>query len=144
MPRRKKSESKVDQLIDELLEDCHSPEDIVGESGLLKQLSKRLIERSLAGELTHHLNTEAQSSADSNDEGEKEGVKHSRNDHSKKTIQTQQGEREIAVPRDRASTFYLSIDRTSHPLLMLFCLKIALFCNGLGIKLTRKGRPSLL
>ena len=55
MSRRKKAPSKVDLLIDELLEDCHSPEDILGESGLLKQLSKRLIERSLAGELTHHL-----------------------------------------------------------------------------------------
>ena len=50
MSRRKKAPSKVDQLIDELLEDCHSPEDILGESGLLKQLSKRLIERSLAGD----------------------------------------------------------------------------------------------
>ncbi len=36
MSRRKKAPSKVDQLIDELLEDCHSPEDILGESGLLK------------------------------------------------------------------------------------------------------------
>ena len=83
MAKTKKPVSKVDQLIDELLEDCHSPEDIVGESGLLKQLSKRLIECSLAGELTHYLNTESQSE-------EKEGVKNSRNGHSKKTIQTQQ------------------------------------------------------
>ena len=59
MAKPQKSVSKVDQLIDELLEDCHCPEDIIGQSGLLNQLSKRLIERSLAGELTHHLKTEA-------------------------------------------------------------------------------------
>ena len=39
---------------DELLEDCQSPEEILGESGLLKQLTKRLVERALAGELNHH------------------------------------------------------------------------------------------
>ncbi len=105
MAKTKKPVSKVDQLIDELLEDCHSPEDIIGESGLLKQLSKRLIERSLAGELTHHLNTESQPTEERSDIGDKEGVKNSRNGHSKKTIQTQQGEMEIAVPRDRAGTF---------------------------------------
>ena len=105
MAKAKKPVSKVDQLIDELLEDCHSPEDIVGESGLLKQLSKRLIERSLAGELTHHLKRES-AAADSPLEGEQETpLNNSRNGHSKKTIQTQQGELEIAVPRDRAGSF---------------------------------------
>ena len=37
MSRKKKAPSRVDELIDELLEDCHSREDILGESGLLKQ-----------------------------------------------------------------------------------------------------------
>jgi hypothetical protein len=53
MARRKKS--KQDTLIDELLQDCHNPKDILGQNGLLKQLSKRLIERALQGELTDHL-----------------------------------------------------------------------------------------
>ena len=101
MSRRKKAPSKVDLLIDELLEDCHSPEDILGESGLLKQLSKRLIERSLAGELTHHLKNppiEPNAIAGS-------PPNNSRNGHSKKTIQTQQGEMELSIPRDRNSSF---------------------------------------
>ena len=34
-----------DELIDQLLAGCSSPEDILGESGLLKQLTKRLAER---------------------------------------------------------------------------------------------------
>ncbi len=50
MARREKS--KQDTLIDELLQDCHDPKDILGQNGLLKQLSKRLIERALQGELT--------------------------------------------------------------------------------------------
>ncbi|MGK7887715.1 MAG: IS256 family transposase [Leptolyngbyaceae cyanobacterium] len=105
MAKSKKTPSKVDQLIDELLEDCQSPDDIVGESGLLKQLSKRLIERSLAGELTHHLNATAPSAEAVSDDRESELPKNSRNGHSKKTIQTQQGEMELDIPRDRAGTF---------------------------------------
>ena len=59
MPRKKKEANRVDDLLDELLSECQSPEDILGESGLLKQLSKRLIERALAGELNHHLKGES-------------------------------------------------------------------------------------
>jgi hypothetical protein len=40
MARGKKS--KQDTLIDELLQDCHNPKDILGQNGLLKQLSKRI------------------------------------------------------------------------------------------------------
>ena len=54
MARKKKQPNRVDELLDELLVDYQSPEDILGKSGLLKQLSKRLIERALAGELNHH------------------------------------------------------------------------------------------
>ena len=57
MARRKQTKNRVDELLDELLADHQSPEEILGESGLLKQLSKRLIERALAGELNHQLNS---------------------------------------------------------------------------------------
>ena len=40
-----RAKSKQDTLIDELLQDAHDPKDILGQSGLLKQLTKRLIER---------------------------------------------------------------------------------------------------
>ncbi len=49
MARKKKETNRVDEMLDELLADCQTAEDILGESGLLKQLSKRLIERALAG-----------------------------------------------------------------------------------------------
>ena len=56
MPREKQVLNRADELLDELLADCQSLEEILGESGLLKQLTKRLVERALAGEFSHHLN----------------------------------------------------------------------------------------
>jgi putative transposase len=55
MVRKKKEPNRIDDMLDDLLADCQGPEDILGESGLLKQLGTRLVERALAGELNHHL-----------------------------------------------------------------------------------------
>ena len=46
---------KQEALLDELLKDYTSPQDILGEHGLLKHLTKRLVERALDAELTAHL-----------------------------------------------------------------------------------------
>ncbi len=43
------------ELIDQLLQDCHSPQELLGESGLLKELTKRLAERVLQAEMEIHL-----------------------------------------------------------------------------------------
>jgi putative transposase len=85
-------------LLDELLKNYKKPEDIVGENGLLKQLSKAILERALEAELTHHLGYEKHS---------KELVKkdNSRNGKTSKTLLTKDGELEINVPRDRQSLF---------------------------------------
>ncbi len=45
---------EADKLIDELIAD-KTPEEIVGEGGLLQALTKRVYERALEGEMTHHL-----------------------------------------------------------------------------------------
>ena len=45
-------------LIDQLLADYKKPEDIIGENGLLKQLTKAILERALQAELTDHLGYE--------------------------------------------------------------------------------------
>jgi putative transposase len=74
------------------------PEDLIGESGLLKQLTKALIERAMKAEMTAHLGYEKHEPA-----GKKSG--NSRNGKSKKTIKGEFGNMEIAVPRDRNSTF---------------------------------------
>lgn len=106
MPSKKKAPCKVDQLLDELLEDCQKPEDILGESGLLKQLSQRLIERSLAGELSYHLKQTAAATAEEPDAvSAQPSAKNSRNGYSKKTVQTEQGPLELSIPRDRLGEF---------------------------------------
>ena len=43
------------ELLDELLSGVSSPEELMGDAGLFKQLKKALLERALGGELTHHL-----------------------------------------------------------------------------------------
>ncbi|MEL6402168.1 MAG: IS256 family transposase [Cyanobacteria bacterium J06626_4] len=89
MPRKKQAPNRADELLDELLADCQSPEAILGESGLLKQLTKRLVERALAGELNHHLN-----------ETDESDRRNSCNGHSSKTVQSEPGELALAIPRD--------------------------------------------
>ncbi len=86
------------ELLDELLKDYQSPEDMFGHDGLLQQLTKAVVERALQGELTHHLGYEKHSP-----EGNNSG--NSRNGKSKKTIRSKRGQLEIDVPRDRASSF---------------------------------------
>ena len=41
-------------LLDELLKDYKNPEDLIGDFGILNQLTKTLLERALEGEMTHH------------------------------------------------------------------------------------------
>jgi putative transposase len=43
------------ELLDSLLADYQAPEDLIGEGGLLKQLTQRLVERALQAEMTEHL-----------------------------------------------------------------------------------------
>ena len=51
----KLNDKQVDDLLDKLISDYKSPEDVVGENGLLNQLTKRVLERVLDSELTDHL-----------------------------------------------------------------------------------------
>ncbi len=43
------------ELLDSLLADYKKPEDLIGEDGLLKQLTKKLVERALEAEMAEHL-----------------------------------------------------------------------------------------
>jgi putative transposase len=94
------------ELIDELLKGYRNPEDLMGEDGIFKQLTKALIERCLSAELDTHLAEEkAELEADSLAEGNTERPKNRRNGHSKKTIKGEFGESEIGIPRDRNGAF---------------------------------------
>ena len=86
------------EALDELLKDYRRPEDLIGENGLLKQLTKALLDRALNAELTHHLGYEKHDPAGYNSGN-------SRNGTSSKTVRGDFGEIELAVPRDRNSTF---------------------------------------
>ncbi|MDQ0808300.1 hypothetical protein QFZ63_000014 [Streptomyces sp. B3I7] len=71
---------------------------LTGEGGLLQQLTKRVLESALEGELTDHLGHERGERA----EGGRENY---RNGHRSRTVVTESGPVEIAVPRDRAGAF---------------------------------------
>ena len=86
------------ELIDKLLGDYKSPEDLLGENGLLREMTRAVVERALHAELTHHLGCGKHDPAG-------RGSGNSRNGTTKKTIQGDFGEAEIAVPRDRNGTF---------------------------------------
>jgi putative transposase len=87
-----------DELIDNLLKDYKKPEDLIGENGLLKQLTKRLLERAMSAELTEHVGYERHDAA-----GQNSG--NSRNGKSAKTLKGTFGTMPIEVPRDRNGTF---------------------------------------
>jgi putative transposase len=103
MSRTKKESNRTDELLDELLLEYRTPEAILGKEGLLKQLSQRLIERALAGELSHHLKPDPLSPEESNESDHPRP--NSRNGYSKKTVQSQHGEMELSIPRDRRGEF---------------------------------------
>lgn len=46
------TQKKTDTLLDEILKGCRAPQDILGEHCLLKQLTKRMIERTLEAEMS--------------------------------------------------------------------------------------------
>ena len=86
------------ELIDKLLADYEKPEDLIGENGLLKQLTKALVERALQAELTTHLGYEKH-----DPEGHNSG--NTRNGSSSKRLKGEFGTVEIEVPRDRQASF---------------------------------------
>src|SRR3954468_24912938 len=86
------------ELIDKLLEGYQKPEDLIGENGLLKQLTKALVERAMNAELTHHLGYQK-------NDPQGRGSGNSRNGTSRKKLKGDFGEIEIEVPRDRESEF---------------------------------------
>lgn len=86
------------EVLDELIKDYKKPEDLIGETGLLKQLTKALLERALGAELTEHLGYEKHDPA-----GYHSG--NSRNGATPKTVKGEFGEIVVETPRDRNGSF---------------------------------------
>src|ERR1700680_1779710 len=86
------------RLIEKLLADYKTPEDIIGENGLLKQLTKAVLERAMQVEMTEHLGYEKHDPAGSNSGN-------SRNGGTTKTLKGDFGEVPLETPRDRNGSY---------------------------------------
>jgi putative transposase len=101
MRREKKEKPISDELIDELLKQGRTAEDV---NGLLKQLTKAVLERALQGELTEHLGYSKHDPAGHNSGNSRNGV-------TRKTLQGDFGAVELEAPRDRNGEFEPQIIR---------------------------------
>jgi putative transposase len=111
-------------MLDELLEG-KEPEEILGREGLLKELTKRLVERALEGEMTEHLGY-AKHAVEGNNTG------NSRNGKTNKRVLTDTGEVRIEVPRDRQGEFEPQLVKKGQRRLPGFDEKVmALYARGM-------------
>src|SRR6202044_669135 len=85
-------------LIDKLLADYKKPEDIIGEHGLLKQLTKALLERAMQAEMTDHVGYAKQDEAGNNSGN-------SRNGKTTKELKGEFGKLRVETARDRNGWF---------------------------------------
>jgi len=114
-----------DEILDQLLDGYKNPEDITGPNGIIKQLTKRLIEKVMQQELTHHLGYSKNSKV-----GDNSG--NSRNGYSEKTIKTDRGEISIETPRDRKGDFEPTIiPKGSRQFKGFDDLILSLYTNGM-------------
>jgi transposase-like protein len=72
------------EVLDAILKDYHGPDDFYGPEGIMKQLTKALVERTMEAELTGHLGYEK------HDQGEK-SIANRRNGKSTKELRTDGG-----------------------------------------------------
>jgi putative transposase len=94
---KKKEPDKLDKLITELTKDA-TAEELLKDSGLLKELKKRLLETALEAEMTEHLGYEKHSP-------DGRGTGNSRNGKTSKRVISANGDLDIEVPRDRKGNF---------------------------------------
>lgn len=116
------------ELLDELIGNAKTQEDLFGKDGIIKNLRKQLVERMLQGELTHHLGYDKHAI-----EGHHSG--NSRNGKTQKTVKTGDGTMEIAVPRDRNSTFEpLLVEKRQNRFKELDDQVLSLYSRGMTVR----------
>ena len=102
MVMARKKEKKEKDIIDQLLDNIDfrglTQDEVVGQGGLIKQLTGKILQRALEAEMTEHLGYEKNSNA-----GDNSG--NSRNGHTEKTVLLENQSTTIDVPRDRNGTF---------------------------------------
>ena len=118
-----------DELADQLLGKAQAEgAELLGPDGLLSQLTKALLERALAEEMTGHLGYGKHDPAG-------RGSGNSRNGTTPKTLLTDVGAVDLAVPRDRDGSFEPQIVRKGQTRLEGFNDRIiALYARGMTVR----------
>jgi putative transposase len=91
-------ERLLDGMIDELIAGKRGEREILGQDGVLGEITRRMVQRALEEELTEHLGYPAGQAPPG-------GAGNSRNGGTPKTLLTDQGRVRIDTPRDRKSRF---------------------------------------
>ncbi len=118
----------IDQVIkDHMAQGKDTRELIEGPDSLLKQLTKAIVERCLEAEMTHHLGY------DKNERGKSAGNR--RNGSSDKTLDSEQGELTLKIPRDRNGDFEPQMVRKHQTRLAGLDSKVlALYARGMTVR----------
>jgi putative transposase len=102
--------------------------ELLGEGGLLRQMTKAVLERALAEELTDHLGYEVGDPSGN-------GTGNSRNGYTPKRLLTEAGAIELDVPRDRAGSHEPQIVRKGQRRLEgIDKIVISLYANGMSVR----------
>ena len=123
-----KKRDLLDELIREHLAEGKNPKELLEEGGLLKQLTKQLVQKCLEAEMDTHLGYEKNERAG-------KGSENRRNGYSKKTLKSEQGEINLGIPRDRAGEFEPQIvSKHQTRLAGLDSKVIALYARGMTVR----------
>ena len=131
--RRRKQKEIADRLkssgaLDEIFAKIDAGEALTGEQGLIGGMLKAALERGLDAELTEHVGY---------DRGDAEASLHdnSRNGTSAKTVGTEVGDLELAIPRDRNGTFTpMLVPKGERRLDGLDGMIISLYAGGMTLR----------
>ena len=93
---QKLENAKINAAVDMLIESDSGLSNILGKEGLIKQLSKCILERALESEMQTHLGY---------DRYERNSSENARNGSFKKSLTTENGQLDLEVPRDRKGNF---------------------------------------
>lgn len=117
-----------DEMLDSLIGNAKTQDDLFGSGGIIKELSRRLMERMLEAEMTHQLGYEKHAS-----DGRNKG--NSRNGKTRKTVKTGNGDITIEVPRDRNAEFEPAlIGKRQTRLNTLNKQVLALYAKGMTVR----------
>jgi len=88
--------TKINEAVDILIGSDRDFSNVLGKEGLIKQLSKCILERAIEAEMQAHLGY---------DRYERNASENARNGSFKKNLTTENGQLELEVPRDRKGSF---------------------------------------